>query len=85
VVVVRIPALLAAQAAGRNRFEVEAATVADALQALPITDLILDERGGLRPLVNVYVDGADARERGGLSAPLAEHAEIRVVAAIAGG
>jgi hypothetical protein len=85
VVVVRIPSLLAAQAAGRNRFDVEAATVADALRALPVSDLIFDEGGGLRPLVNVYVDGTDARERGGLSAAVPPNAEVRVVAAIAGG
>ena len=84
-VVVRIPALLAAQAAGRNRFEVEAATVADALRALPISALIFDEGGELRPLVNVYVDGADVQDRGGLAAAVASNAEIRVVAAIAGG
>ena len=83
--VVRLPSLLAAQANGRNRLHVEAATVAEALRALPVADLLLDERGELRPLVNVYVDGVDTRDRGGLAAPVESDAEIRVVAAIAGG
>jgi molybdopterin converting factor small subunit len=83
--VVLLPSLLAAEAGGRARFETEAATVADALRALPVADLVLDERGALRPLVNVYVDGVDARERGGLDARLEGGEEIRVLAAIAGG
>ncbi|HXV95151.1 MAG TPA: MoaD/ThiS family protein [Gaiellaceae bacterium] len=83
--VVLLPSLLAAEAGGRTRFELEAATVGDALQALPVANLILDERGALRPLVNVYVDGVDARDRDGLDTVLVGREEIRLVAAIAGG
>ena len=83
--VVLLPSLLASEAGGRNRFELEAATVGDALRALPVANLVLDERGRLRPLVNVYVDGVDARERKGLDTVLAGGEEIRLVAAIAGG
>jgi molybdopterin synthase sulfur carrier subunit len=85
VVVVLLPSLLATQAGGRGRFEVEAATVGEALRELPVADLLLDESGDLRRLVNVYVDGEDARERGGLDAPLAGANEVRVIAAVAGG
>jgi molybdopterin converting factor small subunit len=77
--------MLAEQAGGRKRFEVDASTVAEALHALPVADLLFDETGELRPLVNVYVDGVDARERGGLEAPLEPAAQVRVVAAVAGG
>lgn len=77
--------MLAAEAGGRNRFELEAKTVEDALRALPVSDLVFDERGELRPLVNVYVDGIDAREREGLATKLDGSEEIRLVAAIAGG
>ncbi len=82
---VRLPSLLATEAGGRKRFEVEAETVADALRALPVADLLLDPSGALRELVNVYVDGIDVRERGGLTAPLTPEAEVRVVSAVAGG
>jgi sulfur-carrier protein len=85
VVVVRLPSLLAEQSGGRREFEVEAATVGEALRALPVSDLLVDERGELRPLVNVYVDGEDARKAGGLDTPLGAAGEIRVIAAIAGG
>ena len=82
---VLLPSLLAAEAGGRRRFELDASTVADALAALPIVDLLFDEAGRLRPLVNVYVDGVDARDRGGLAAPLDGSSTVRIVAAIAGG
>ena len=82
---VLLPSLLAAEAGGRNRFELDAATVGDALRALPVANLVLDERGELRRLVNVYVDGVDARDRDGLGTELTGGEEIRLVAAIAGG
>jgi sulfur-carrier protein len=85
VVVVKIPSLLADQAGGRGTFEVEASTVGDALRALPVADLLLDEQGELRRLVNVYVDGEDARRADGLATPLDGAEEVRVIAAVAGG
>jgi molybdopterin synthase sulfur carrier subunit len=84
-VVVRLPSLLADQSGGRNRFELEADTVGDALAALPISDLLFDEAGELRPLVNVFLDGRDVRDSDGLATSLEGGEEVRVVAAIAGG
>lgn len=80
-----LPAMLAAEAGGQKRFELDAATVGEALRALPVANLLFDEHGALRPLVNVYVDGIDARQTGGLEAPLAEDQTVRVVGAVAGG
>ncbi len=80
--VVVLPALLAEEAGGQKHFEVEAASVGEALRGLPVSDLLFDERGALRPLVNVFVDGVDERA---LDTELAPDAEIRVVAAVAGG
>jgi sulfur-carrier protein len=85
VVLVKLPSLVAEQAGGRREFEVDAATVGDALRALPVSDLLLDERGELRRLVNVYVDGQDARRGSGLETPLHSAREIRIIAAVAGG
>ena len=79
---VLLPGLLAAQAGGESRFEVRDGTLGEALRELPVADLLLDEHGALRPLVNVYVD----RERvTDLAAALAPGATVRIVAAIAGG
>jgi molybdopterin synthase sulfur carrier subunit len=80
-----VPSMLAAQAEGRKRFEVEAETVGDALHALPVADLVIDEHGELRQYVNVYVDGTDAREGGGLACPLADAHEVQIVAMLSGG
>ena len=83
--VVLLPAILAAEAGGKNRFELEARTVGEALQSLPIADRLFDERGEMRGLVNVYVDGIDVRDRGGLDCPLDGVETVRLVGAIAGG
>ena len=81
---VLLPAVLAAEAGGQKRFELKAETVGEALRALPIADLLFDEAGELRRLVNVYVDGIDVRDRGGLDARL-DGETIRIVGAVAGG
>jgi sulfur-carrier protein len=83
--VVLLPSLLATEAGGQGRFELEADTMADALRALPIANLIFDERGELRRLVNVYVDGVDVRDAGGIDAPLSGGETVRLVGAVAGG
>jgi molybdopterin synthase sulfur carrier subunit len=77
--------VLAAEAGGQTRFQVAAGTVGEALQRLPVTNLLFDEAGELRRLINVYVDGVDARGAGGLGEPLREDSEVRVVGAVAGG
>jgi molybdopterin converting factor small subunit len=85
VVEVAVTGMLAEQAGGRRRFDVEADTVRDALRALPVADLLFNERGELNRHLNVYVDGTDSRERGGLDCPLEGAREIRVVAMVSGG
>ncbi len=77
--------MLAAEVGGQRRFEVEADTVGSALRTLPVANLVFDERGELRRLVNVYVDGVDVREQAGMETGLSGGEEIRLVAAIAGG
>lgn len=80
-----IPTILAAQAEGRQRFDVEAETVGEALRALPVADLLLNERGEWSSNLHVYVDETDASERGGPACPLTGAREIRIVAALSGG
>jgi molybdopterin synthase sulfur carrier subunit len=85
VVHIMVPNMLAAQAEGRKSFDVEAETVGEALRALPVADLLFNERGEVNQHLNVYVDGTDARDRGGLEGPLSGAREIRVVAMVSGG
>ena len=83
--IVLLPAVLAAEAGGQKRFELEAATVGEALRQLPVQNLLFDEAGELRRLINVYVDGVDARGGRLLQEPLRADSEVRVVGAVAGG
>ena len=83
--VVLLPSVLAAEAGGQKQFELEASTVGDALRQLPVTNLLFDEAGELRRLINVFVDGVDVRGAGGLDEPLGTDSEVRVVGAVAGG
>jgi molybdopterin converting factor small subunit len=85
VVQITVTSMLAAQAEGRKSFDVEAETVGEALRALPVADLLFNERGEVNQHLNVYVDGTDARDRGGLDGPLSGAREIRVVAMVSGG
>jgi sulfur-carrier protein len=85
VAVVLLPAVLAAEAGGQKRFELQAATVGDALRQLPMRNLLFDESGELRRLINVFVDGIDARGGRLLDEPLSKDSEVRVVGAVAGG
>jgi molybdopterin converting factor small subunit len=85
VAVVLLPAVLAAEAGGQKRFELDAATVGDALRQLPVRNLLFDESGELRRLINVFVDGTDARGGRLLEEPLSAESEVRVVGAVAGG
>lgn len=80
--VVLLPGLLATEAGGQKRFELDTATVGEALRALPVSDLVLDERGEVRSLVHVYVDGERTQD---LTTPVREQSRVRIVAAIAGG
>jgi hypothetical protein len=82
VAVVLLPGLLATEAGGRKEFDLDVGTVGEALRALPVRDLLLDEAGEVRPLVNVFVDGQRARD---LEAAVTTASQIRIVAAIAGG
>jgi molybdopterin converting factor small subunit len=85
VAVVLLPGALAAEAGGQKRFELKAATVGEALRQLPVANLLFDEAGELRRLVNVYVDSVDARSGRLLDEPLTAESEVRIVGAIAGG
>ena len=80
--VVLLPGLLATESGGRKEFELDVPTVGEALRALPVADLVLDERGEVRPLVHVYLDGERTED---LDAPVGGSSRIRIVAAVAGG
>jgi hypothetical protein len=69
---------------------VEAATVRDALDAYfarhpGARTYVLDEQGALRHHVVIFVDGAQVRDRDGLSDAVRPSAELYVMQALSGG
>jgi molybdopterin synthase sulfur carrier subunit len=46
---------------------------------------VTTERGEIRQHINVFVDGVNIRFAGGLSAPVADGAEIIILPAVSGG
>ena len=67
--------MLAAEAGGQKRFELDAGTLDEALRQLPVANLLFNEAGELRRLINGK----------GLDEPLSNESEVRVVGAVAGG
>lgn len=49
------------------------------------TDRVLDDAGGLRWFINVYVNGRDIRDHGGLDTHVGEDDEVTVFPAVSGG
>ena len=68
----------------------QCATVRDALTALAVqwpgvTERVLDERGEIRPHVNIFVETESVRFLRGLDTPLAERDTITILPAVSGG
>ncbi|MDW5326503.1 MULTISPECIES: ubiquitin-like small modifier protein 1 [unclassified Plantactinospora] len=90
-VTVVVPAALRGETAGAGRLDVAAAgtlrAVLDEVGAEwpRLIRRIRDEQGQLRRYVNVYVDGEDCRQTGGLDTAVPDGAEIQVIPSVAGG
>jgi molybdopterin converting factor small subunit len=90
-ITVDVPGALQVHARGRNVvLDTPCATVRDALAALGarcpgLLDRVLDERGELRPHVNVFVGDDNTRFGGGLDAPVPAGSTITILPAVSGG
>jgi sulfur-carrier protein len=85
-----LPASLRDCAGGSRELAVEGATLRDVLDALEerlpvLARRIRDERGSLRPHVQVYVDGTSVRGALDLDTPVVDGAEVFVAPAVSGG
>jgi len=90
VTAVRIPPVLRANAGGAKEVDVAGTTVGEALTSLvtkhpSLRDQLLTDDGELNRFVNVYLDGQDIRYLEELATPVAEHDQIIVLPAMAGG
>ena len=75
---------------GEIRIEGAAGSIGEALALLwtrcpAVRDRVLTELGEVRPHVNIFVDGQNIRDSGGLAAPVRDGAEIYILPAVSGG
>ena len=89
-VTVRVPTTLRTLTAGASEVAVEGSTVAEALDNLEAAhpgfkQRLLDDAGGLRRFVNVFVADDDVRFLEGLNTPVADGETMSIIPAVAGG
>jgi sulfur-carrier protein len=91
-IIVNIAGFLTDFTEGRSRIELRnaAATVEDALDELwelhpGLRDRVLNERGQLRPHVNVFLDNENIRRNEQLGTALLKASEITILPAVSGG
>ena len=89
-VTVRLPGALRDATGGTTKLEASGRTLAEVIADIErrhpgFRDRVLDERGRLRTYVNVYIGDEDARESGGMNAPVPDGSEVMVIPAMAGG
>lgn len=89
-VIVRLPGALRDAVGGETKIEASGTTLADVFADIDrrhpgFRGRVLDDQGGIRSYVNVYVGDADARGSGGLETPVPDGSEVMVIPAMAGG
>ena len=89
-VTVRIPTTLRTLTGGAAEVAVEGATVGEVLAALEaqhpgFSERILDDAGGLRRFVNVFVADDDVRFLDALATPVPDGETVSIIPAVAGG
>jgi molybdopterin converting factor small subunit len=89
-VIVRLPSQLRSLVGGAAEVPVDAGTVREAILAVDeaypgIAFRVLDDRGGLRRFVNVFVADEDIRFLDGLDTVLVADQTVSLVPAVAGG
>jgi molybdopterin synthase sulfur carrier subunit len=85
-----IPQVLRASAGGNKQVELAGSSVGEVVEALvsqypSLRGQLLTDDGAINRFVNVYVNGQDVRYLDGLSTPLSEADELRLLPAMAGG
>jgi molybdopterin converting factor small subunit len=89
-VTVRLPGTLRDAVGGATKIQVTGATLGEVFADIDrlhpgFRSRVLDEQGGIRTYVNVYVGDVDARGSGGLQTAVPDGSEVMVIPAMAGG
>ena len=89
-VVVKIPGPLRKLTNGESQADIEVGSIKEAIDTLEalypgMQERLLDESGGLRHFVNVYLNGEDVRFLQDLGTATKAGDEVSIVPAVAGG
>ena len=89
-VVVKIPGPLRRLTNGESQADIEVGSIKEAIDTLEalypgMQERLLDESGGLRHFVNVYLNGEDVRFLQDLGTATKAGDEVSIVPAVAGG
>ena len=89
-VTVRVPTTLRTLTGGASEVAVDGATVGEVLHSLEgvhpgFAERILDDAGGLRRFVNVFVADDDVRFLDGLDTAVPDGETVSIIPAVAGG
>lgn len=89
-VTVRVPTTLRTLTGGASEVAVDGATVGEVLAALEgqhpgFAERLLDDAGGLRRFVNVFVADDDVRFLQALATPVPDGETVSIIPAVAGG
>jgi molybdopterin converting factor small subunit len=89
-VTVRVPTTLRTLTGGQSEVAVEGSTVGEVLSSLEaahpgFASRILDDEGGLRRFVNVFVADDDVRFLEQLDTPVPDGETVSIIPAVAGG
>ena len=86
----RIPSPLRRFTNGESSIDINGRNVGDILQELfnahpDIKDHLIEEDGSLRNFVNIFIEGEDIRQKGGMNAEVVDGSDVRIIPSIAGG
>lgn len=89
-VTVRIPTTLRPLSGGNKHVEVEPGALSEVIASLEaahpgFADRLLDDDGGLRKFVNIFVDDDDVRYLDGLGTQVGDGITVSIIPAVAGG
>jgi molybdopterin synthase sulfur carrier subunit len=89
-VTVRVPTTLRPLTGGASEVAVDGSTVGEVFKSLEaahpgFAERILDDAGGLRRFVNVFVADDDVRFLEGLDTPVPDGETVSIIPAVAGG
>ena len=89
-VTVRIPTTMRPLTGGEKQVSVETGTLSDVIAALEaahpgLRERLVDDDGGLRKFVNIFVDDDDVRYLDGLDTKVADGLTVSIIPAVAGG